>query len=35
MDQLAPEERYSPYRVFSAEEWAGFRDDTPLTLGED
>jgi type I pantothenate kinase len=35
MDQLAPEERYSPYRVFSAEEWAGFRDDTPLTLSED
>ena len=35
MDQLAPEERYSPYRVFSAEEWAGFRDDTPLTLAED
>jgi len=35
MDQLAPEERYSPYRVFSAEEWATFRDDTPLTLRED
>jgi type I pantothenate kinase len=35
MDQLAPNERYSPYRVFSAEEWAGFRDDTPLTLTED
>ena len=35
MDQLAPNERYSPYRVFSAEEWAGFRDDTPLTLRED
>ena len=35
MDQLAPEERYSPYRVFSSEEWATFRDDTPLTLAED
>jgi type I pantothenate kinase len=35
MDQLAPNERYSPYRIFSAEEWAGFRDDTPLTLTED
>lgn len=32
MDQLAPAERYSPYRFFSAEEWAGFRADTPLTL---
>jgi type I pantothenate kinase len=35
MDQLAPNERYSPYRVFSAEEWAAFRADTPLTLAED
>jgi type I pantothenate kinase len=35
MDQLAPNERYSPYRVFSAEEWAAFRDGTPLTLTED
>ncbi|MEX6508334.1 type I pantothenate kinase [Jiella sp. M17.18] len=34
MDQLAPA-KYSPYRVFSAEEWAKFRADTPLTLGED
>jgi type I pantothenate kinase len=32
MDQLAPEEKYSPYRVFSSEEWAAFRADTPLTL---
>ena len=24
MDQLAPAERYSPYRFFSAEEWASF-----------
>jgi len=35
MDQLAPNVKYSPYRVFSAAEWASFRDDTPLTLTED
>ncbi|MDN2578840.1 type I pantothenate kinase [Aquibium sp. ELW1220] len=35
MDQLAPEVKYSPYRVFSAERWAEFRADTPLTLAED
>ncbi|WP_435371387.1 type I pantothenate kinase [Mesorhizobium liriopis] len=35
MDQLAPRERYSPYRFFSAAEWAEFRADTPLTLTED
>lgn len=27
--------RYSPYRFFSAEEWAKFRADTPLTLTGD
>lgn len=27
--------RYSPYRFFSAEEWAQFRADTPLTLTAD
>ncbi len=32
---LTESERYSPYRVFSAEEWARFRADTPLTLDED
>ncbi len=26
---------YSPYRVFTAERWAKFRADTPLTLAED
>jgi type I pantothenate kinase len=26
---------YSPYQFFTAEEWAKFRADTPLTLGED
>lgn len=35
MDQLVPSERYSPYRVFTAERWAQFRHDTPLTLTED
>jgi type I pantothenate kinase len=33
MDQLAPTVKYSPYRFFSAERWAEFRADTPLTLG--
>jgi len=32
MDQLVPTERYSPYWFFSAERWAEFRADTPLTL---
>jgi type I pantothenate kinase len=32
MDQLAATEKYSPYRFFSAAEWARFRADTPLTL---
>ncbi|HEV7253945.1 MAG TPA: type I pantothenate kinase [Mesorhizobium sp.] len=32
MNQLAPPERYSPYRFFSAERWQKFRADTPLTL---
>ncbi|MDP3895432.1 MAG: type I pantothenate kinase [Mesorhizobium sp.] len=35
MDQLAPSEKYSPYRFFTAARWAGFRADTPLTLTED
>jgi type I pantothenate kinase len=35
MDQLAPNLKYSPYRFFSAEKWAEFRADTPLTLTED
>jgi type I pantothenate kinase len=35
MDQLAPTEKYSPYRFFSAAEWAKFRADTPLTLTND
>ena len=32
--QPAPAERYSPYRFFSADAWAEFRADTPLTLSE-
>ena len=35
MDQLAPTEKDSPYRFFSADEWAEFRADTPMTLSED
>lgn len=35
MDQLALNQKYSPYRVFSAEEWSAFRADTPLTLTEE
>ncbi len=35
MDQLAPTEMYSPYRFFTAAEWAQFRADTPLTLTND
>ncbi len=35
MDQLAPDERYSPYRFFPAESWAAFRADTPLTLSSE
>src|SRR4029453_18553108 len=34
VDQLAPSE-FSPYRFFSAERWAEFRADTPLTLTAD
>ena len=35
MDQLAPTEKYSPYRLFTAAQWAGFRADTPMTLTAD
>ena len=33
-DQIAPG-KYSPYRIFTAERWAEFRADTPMTLTED
>ncbi len=32
MDLRAPEQQYNPYRVFSREQWARLRDDTPMTL---
>lgn len=34
-EQLTHAEKYSPYRVYSALEWSGFRADTPLTLTEE
>lgn len=34
LDHLA-EDNYSPYRFFTADEWAHFRADTPLTLSSD
>jgi type I pantothenate kinase len=34
VDQLAPSE-FSPYRFFSAERWAEFRADTPMTLNHE
>ncbi len=35
MDGVAPGGKYSPYRFFTADEWAQFRADTPLTLTGD
>ena len=32
MDIRAAEQQYNPYRVFSREQWARLRDDTPMTL---
>src|SRR3981081_1569083 len=32
MDIRAVEQQYNPYRVFSREQWARLRDDTPMTL---
>jgi type I pantothenate kinase len=32
MDQVAPSRSLPPYRVFSVEEWAQLRADTPMTL---
>jgi type I pantothenate kinase len=32
MDIRAPEQTYNPYRVYTREEWARLRDDTPMTL---
>jgi type I pantothenate kinase len=35
MDIRAPEQLYNPYRIFSREQWARLRDDTPMTLEAD
>jgi type I pantothenate kinase len=32
MDIRAPDQPYNPYRVFTREQWARLRDDTPMTL---
>src|SRR5215467_4809131 len=32
MDIRAPDQQYNPYRIFSREQWAKLRDDTPMTL---
>jgi len=32
MDIRAPDQRYDPYRIFSREQWAALRNDTPMTL---
>ncbi|HEV2160100.1 type I pantothenate kinase [Bradyrhizobium sp.] len=32
MDIRAPEQQYNPYRIYTREEWARLRDDTPMTL---
>lgn len=32
MDIRAPDQQYNPYRIFTREQWAHLRDDTPMTL---
>src|SRR5436853_4797518 len=32
MDIRAPDQRYNPYRVFTRDQWAELRNDTPMTL---
>src|SRR5689334_10970773 len=32
MDIRANDQQYNPYRIFSREQWAGLRNDTPMTL---
>ena len=32
MDVRVAEQQYNPYRVFTREQWAGLRNDTPMTL---
>jgi type I pantothenate kinase len=35
MDMRVAEQLYNPYRLFSRDEWAKLRDDTPMTLDAD
>src|SRR5262245_46484222 len=32
MDIRAPEQQYNPYRIFTRDQWAELRNDTPMTL---
>ena len=32
MDIRAVDQQYNPYRLFTREQWASLRDDTPMTL---
>src|SRR5690349_11797127 len=32
MDIRAPDQNYNPYRIFTREQWAALRNDTPMTL---
>jgi type I pantothenate kinase len=32
MDNRAPDPTYNPYRIFTREQWAALRDNTPMTL---
>ncbi|WP_024514962.1 type I pantothenate kinase [Bradyrhizobium sp. Tv2a-2] len=32
MDIRAPDQKYNPYRLFTREQWAELRNDTPMTL---
>ena len=32
MDIRTNEQQYNPYRIFTREQWARLRDDTPMTL---
>jgi type I pantothenate kinase len=35
MDIRAADQQYNPYRIFSRQQWARLRDDTPMTLEAD
>jgi type I pantothenate kinase len=35
MDMRIEQQQYNPYRIFSREQWAKLRDDTPMTLEAD